>query len=144
MPTLRPSAQEASRSAQYRFLSMASRQAGNARGTDRGAHWPIGATSLAVGAAFFALWFWLFPAHLKCGALAAGLRTSAQAGLPRRADSSDELSRERPQPLRHSRTCENARMAATPSPSVRTGVFTSASLLPVAISKAETESSVYR
>ena len=43
---------------------MTSRQAGTARGTDRGAHWPTTVASLAVGAAFFALWFWLLPSWL--------------------------------------------------------------------------------
>jgi protein-S-isoprenylcysteine O-methyltransferase Ste14 len=32
--------------------------------TDRGAHWPETLASLAVGCAFFALWFWLLPSWL--------------------------------------------------------------------------------
>lgn len=43
---------------------MAIRQAGTARGNDGGEHWPTAAASLAVGAAFFALWFWLLPAWM--------------------------------------------------------------------------------
>jgi protein-S-isoprenylcysteine O-methyltransferase Ste14 len=43
---------------------MASRQVGSERSTDRGARWLITVTSLAVGAAFFALWFWLLPSWL--------------------------------------------------------------------------------
>ena len=31
---------------------------------DGGAHWPATVASLAVGAAFFALWFWLLPSWL--------------------------------------------------------------------------------
>jgi protein-S-isoprenylcysteine O-methyltransferase Ste14 len=31
---------------------------------DGGVHWPAAAVSLAVGAAFFALWFWLLPSWL--------------------------------------------------------------------------------
>jgi protein-S-isoprenylcysteine O-methyltransferase Ste14 len=42
-------------------VSMANRQAG---GTDGGVRWPTAAASLAVGAAFFALWFWLLPPWL--------------------------------------------------------------------------------
>lgn len=40
--------------------------------TDHGARWPITVTSLAVGAAFFALWFWLLPSWL-------GFRTDTSA-----------------------------------------------------------------
>jgi protein-S-isoprenylcysteine O-methyltransferase Ste14 len=43
---------------------MTSGQTGSWEGTDRGADWPATATSLAVGAAFFALWFWLLPSWL--------------------------------------------------------------------------------
>jgi protein-S-isoprenylcysteine O-methyltransferase Ste14 len=43
---------------------MTSRHAGNARCRNRGEHWPTTVASLAVGAAFFALWFWLLPAWL--------------------------------------------------------------------------------
>ena len=34
------------------------------RGTDSGEHWPVTVASLAVGCAFFALWFWLLPSWL--------------------------------------------------------------------------------
>jgi protein-S-isoprenylcysteine O-methyltransferase Ste14 len=43
---------------------MASRQAGTARSRESRAHWPMLVTSLAVGAAFFWLWFWLLPSWL--------------------------------------------------------------------------------
>lgn len=43
---------------------MAGRQSGTVRATDHGASWPIAVTSLAIGAAFFALWFWLLPSWL--------------------------------------------------------------------------------
>jgi protein-S-isoprenylcysteine O-methyltransferase Ste14 len=43
---------------------MASRQTGSARPTDHGAQWPTTIASLIVGAAFFALWFWLLPSWL--------------------------------------------------------------------------------
>ena len=33
-------------------------------GSHRGAHWPTALASLAVGSAFFALWFWLLPSWL--------------------------------------------------------------------------------
>jgi len=35
-------------------------------------HWPTAAASLAVGAAFFALWFWLLPQWLGFGVDTAG------------------------------------------------------------------------
>src|SRR6201996_7649685 len=38
--------------------------AGVAEGPGRGARWPAALASLAVGAAFFALWFWLLPPWL--------------------------------------------------------------------------------
>ena len=43
---------------------MTSGQTGTGRSPDRGAHWPATIASLAVGAAFFALWFWLLPSWL--------------------------------------------------------------------------------
>ena len=43
---------------------MTSGQTGTGRGADGGAHWPTTVASLAVGAAFFALWFWLLPSWL--------------------------------------------------------------------------------
>jgi len=39
-------------------------QVGTASGKDTAAHWPAVIASLAVGAAFFALWFWLLPSWL--------------------------------------------------------------------------------
>lgn len=41
-----------------------SAQAGTAPDTNHDAHWPTTLASLAVGAAFFALWFWLLPSWL--------------------------------------------------------------------------------
>jgi protein-S-isoprenylcysteine O-methyltransferase Ste14 len=38
--------------------------AGVAEGPGRGERWPLALASLAVGAAFFALWFWLLPSWL--------------------------------------------------------------------------------
>src|ERR1700687_5456239 len=38
----------------------------------RGGHWPATAASLVVGAAFFALWFWLLPSWLGFRADVAG------------------------------------------------------------------------
>ena len=38
--------------------------AGSNRGPDRNESWPAAIASLAVGAAFFALWFWLLPPWL--------------------------------------------------------------------------------
>ncbi len=43
---------------------MTNGQTGNVRRTEHGAHWPTTVASLAVGAAFFALWFWLLPSWL--------------------------------------------------------------------------------
>ena len=43
---------------------MTSGQAGSIQRTDRGASWPTIVASLAAGAAFFALWFWLLPTWL--------------------------------------------------------------------------------
>ena len=43
---------------------MPSRQAGASRGRNQGARWVAAVASLAVGAAFLALWFWLLPAWL--------------------------------------------------------------------------------
>jgi len=39
-------------------------QTGTGEGPDRGANWPTTVASLAVGAGFFALWFWLLPSWL--------------------------------------------------------------------------------
>ncbi len=41
-------------------------------GTDHGEHWPATVASLAVGAAFLALWFWLLPPWMGFRADAAG------------------------------------------------------------------------
>jgi protein-S-isoprenylcysteine O-methyltransferase Ste14 len=38
--------------------------AGVARGPGRGERWPLAVASIAVGASFFALWFWLLPSWL--------------------------------------------------------------------------------
>jgi protein-S-isoprenylcysteine O-methyltransferase Ste14 len=43
---------------------MRSGQSGIGRGPDRGTHWLTAITSLAVGAGFLALWFWLLPRWL--------------------------------------------------------------------------------
>ena len=43
---------------------MRSREAATSLGAGGGEHWPAVAGSLAVGAAFFALWFWLLPSWL--------------------------------------------------------------------------------
>ena len=43
---------------------MASEQAEPSQSTNRGTNWPTAVASLAVGAAFFALWFWLLPPWL--------------------------------------------------------------------------------
>jgi protein-S-isoprenylcysteine O-methyltransferase Ste14 len=40
---------------------MAIRHAGTVPGGDGGEHWPAAVASMAVGAAFLALWFWLLP-----------------------------------------------------------------------------------
>jgi len=42
---------------------------------DRGANWPATIASLAVGAAFFGLWFWLLPSWL-------GFHVEATSGAP--------------------------------------------------------------
>jgi protein-S-isoprenylcysteine O-methyltransferase Ste14 len=41
-----------------------SREIATFRGADGGDHWPATVASLAVGCAFFALWFWLLPSWL--------------------------------------------------------------------------------
>ena len=43
---------------------MAAEETGTIRARDGGAHWPETIASLAVGAGFFALWFWLLPSWL--------------------------------------------------------------------------------
>jgi protein-S-isoprenylcysteine O-methyltransferase Ste14 len=43
---------------------MTSGQAGDSRSANGGANWPTALASLAVGAAFLALWFWLLPSWL--------------------------------------------------------------------------------
>ena len=43
---------------------MTNRQAGTSQVTNSGAHWLTAIASLAVGASFFALWFWLLPSWL--------------------------------------------------------------------------------
>jgi protein-S-isoprenylcysteine O-methyltransferase Ste14 len=43
---------------------MTSGQTGTGGSPDPSAHWPATVASLAVGAAFFALWFWLLPSWL--------------------------------------------------------------------------------
>jgi len=43
---------------------MGSGQIGTGGGSHRGAPWPTTLASLAVGAAFFSLWFWLLPSWL--------------------------------------------------------------------------------
>jgi protein-S-isoprenylcysteine O-methyltransferase Ste14 len=43
---------------------MTSELIGTEESPDRGAHWPATVASLTVGAAFFALWFWLLPSWL--------------------------------------------------------------------------------
>ena len=51
---------------------MTSGQAGSIQRTDRGASWPTIVASLAAGAAFFALWFWLLPTWLDFHVAAVG------------------------------------------------------------------------
>src|SRR5450631_3243847 len=50
---------------------MASGQTARGRGPDRSAHWPTTVASMALGATFFALWFWLLPSwlgfHVRAG-----------------------------------------------------------------------------
>jgi len=56
---------------------------GTARGAERGNPWPTTVASLAVGAAFFALWFWLLPPWLGFQVDAAGAaRWRWIAGVP--------------------------------------------------------------
>jgi protein-S-isoprenylcysteine O-methyltransferase Ste14 len=43
---------------------MTNEQTGSGESSDRSAHWPSTVASLAVGAAFFSLWFWLLPSWL--------------------------------------------------------------------------------
>ncbi len=54
---------------------MTSGQTGTEKDPTRGTHWPATAASLAVGAAFFALWFWLLPSWL-------GFRVNAAGAAP--------------------------------------------------------------
>ena len=51
---------------------MAGVQAGTAPAAAHGKRWPTGLASLAVGAAFFALWFWLLPEWLGFSVNTAG------------------------------------------------------------------------
>jgi len=51
---------------------MKSRQSGSAPTVARGDGWPTAVASLAVGAAFFSLWFWLLPQWLGFDAQMAG------------------------------------------------------------------------
>src|SRR6516165_8477158 len=56
---------------------MVNAQAGSMQHTDRGTRWVTAITSLMVGTAFFALWFWLLPSWLgfqTAGASALGWR----------------------------------------------------------------------
>jgi protein-S-isoprenylcysteine O-methyltransferase Ste14 len=46
-------------------LFMASEHTGVSQNTNMVAHWPMTVASLAVGASFFALWFWLLPSWLS-------------------------------------------------------------------------------
>jgi protein-S-isoprenylcysteine O-methyltransferase Ste14 len=57
-------------------------QTGNGGSPDRGAHWPTTVASLAVGSAFFALWFWLLPAWLGFHVDTAGARWRWIAAVP--------------------------------------------------------------
>jgi protein-S-isoprenylcysteine O-methyltransferase Ste14 len=58
-------------------------QAGAARDRGRDAHWPATLGSLAVGTAFFALWFWLLPSWLGFQVAAArSARWRSIAALP--------------------------------------------------------------
>ena len=43
---------------------MTSREVATFRGADDGDSWPVTVASMAVGCAFFALWFWLLPSWL--------------------------------------------------------------------------------
>jgi protein-S-isoprenylcysteine O-methyltransferase Ste14 len=51
---------------------MTNEQTGTGESPDRGPHWPAAAASLAVGAAFFAFWFWVLPPWLGFHVDAAG------------------------------------------------------------------------
>jgi protein-S-isoprenylcysteine O-methyltransferase Ste14 len=51
---------------------MTSGQTSTEKNPTGGAHWPATVASLAVGAAFFALWFWLLPSWLNFHVDAAG------------------------------------------------------------------------
>jgi protein-S-isoprenylcysteine O-methyltransferase Ste14 len=52
---------------------MAGEQSGSKGAVGSGDHWPTTIASLAVGAAFFALWFWLLPGWLGFRVEAAGV-----------------------------------------------------------------------
>ncbi len=80
---------------------MTSGQAGASQSSNRGTNWPTAIASLAVGAGFLALWFWLLPPWLGfqfdtpwCGTLAldcgravcAGFRSSGKVHLGFRMD----------------------------------------------------------
>ncbi|WP_263367279.1 methyltransferase family protein [Edaphobacter bradus] len=54
---------------------MAIRHAGTPGFTDDGSHWPAAVASLAVGAFFFSLWFWLLPSWL-------GFQVEAERAAP--------------------------------------------------------------
>ena len=51
---------------------MTKEQAGGVSTVSHGGRWPMAATSLAVGAAFFSLWFWLLPLWLGFSVETAG------------------------------------------------------------------------
>jgi protein-S-isoprenylcysteine O-methyltransferase Ste14 len=62
---------------------MTSGQPGASQATNPGSHWPTALASLAVGAAFLALWFWLLPPWLGFRADTAGaLRWRWVAAIP--------------------------------------------------------------
>ena len=64
---------------------MASAGPGTGRGTDGGTHWLTTIASLVVGAAFFALWFWLLPPWLGFHVDTVGVRwrwIAAVASVP--------------------------------------------------------------
>jgi protein-S-isoprenylcysteine O-methyltransferase Ste14 len=52
---------------------MTNGQRGTVQSPDPAANWPITITSLIVGAAFFALWFWLLPSWIGFRVEAAGI-----------------------------------------------------------------------
>jgi protein-S-isoprenylcysteine O-methyltransferase Ste14 len=56
-------------------VCMTSEQTRPGENPDHGSHWPSTIASLAVGAAFFSLWFWLLPSWL-------GFRAAAVAEAP--------------------------------------------------------------